>query len=71
MNLLEQIWREDIEDQCDYMQDQVKILNNLVQRASYQRAPPELVARLTRLRDQSASVYDDLMDLKPCFPKQP
>jgi len=71
MILSEQIWREDIEDQGDYMKDQVKVLNGLVQRASYQGAPPALVARLTLLRDQSASLYDDLMDLMPCFPQQP
>ena len=71
MSLGDQIWREDIIDQGDYMKDQVKVLNDLVQRASYQGAPPALVARLTRLRDQSASLYDDLMDLLPCFPMEP
>ena len=71
MNLLEQVWQEDVLDQCDYMKDQVKVLNNIVQRMSYQRAPPELVARLTRLRDQSAGLYDDLVEMVPCFPKEP
>lgn len=69
--LAEQIWREDITDQQDYVRDCTKVLHSLVQRAQYQAAPPVLVDRLIRIREMSAQLLDELEELKPYFPPQP
>jgi hypothetical protein len=70
MALEDQIWREDISDESDYVRSLTRTLHDLVLRATYQKAPPELVTRLTRLRDLSAQLYDELEELKPYFPQQ-
>jgi methionine synthase II (cobalamin-independent) len=69
--LSDQIWREDIIDQQEVAADCARVLNAFVQRATYQGAPPALIAKLTRLRDLNAEVNDELEEIKLCFPSQP
>jgi hypothetical protein len=70
MALNDQIWRDDLVDLQDDVKSNTKVLSDWVVRAHHQRAPPELVARLTQIRDQSAQMLDLLEELKPCFPRQ-
>lgn len=71
MSLTDQVWKEDIIDQQDVARDTAKVLNDFVKRMRYQGAPNELVRRIEKLRDQAASMHDDLEDLKQYFPEQP
>lgn len=71
MSLTDQVWREDIVDQQDTVRDSAKVLNDYAKRMRYQGAPAELVRKVEKLRDQAASMNDDLEELKQYFPEQP
>lgn len=71
MALGDQIWREDISDNADYADSMTRTFHDLVQRATYQGAPPALIAKLTHIRDLAAEALDELRDVAQYFPKQP
>jgi hypothetical protein len=71
MALSDQIWREDLIDQQDYVQSFTRMLVGWSERLRYQGAPPALVQRVDNLRDQAAAMCDELEALKVCFPKEP
>jgi hypothetical protein len=70
MALSDPVWREDIQDNEDYVVSLTKTLHNMVERLQYQGAHPNLVARMARLRDLSAQMVDELTELVPYFPPQ-
>jgi hypothetical protein len=71
MALDDQIWREDVDDEQDYVQSFTRVLVAWSERLRYQRAPADLVRRVDILRDQAAAMSDELEALKVCFPKEP
>lgn len=71
MALHDQIWREDVDDEKDYVHSFTRVLVEWAERLRYQQAPPALVQRVDTLRDQAASMCDELEALKVCFPKEP
>jgi small-conductance mechanosensitive channel len=63
MALNDQIWRDDLVDLQDDVKSNTKVLSDWVVRAHHQRAPPELVARLTQIRrTQAVLSAADVMD---------
>jgi hypothetical protein len=71
MALGDQIWREEIVDNIDYVESLTLTINNVVDRARYQRAPPALVDRLTGVRDHITQALDELRVIVDCFPREP
>jgi hypothetical protein len=71
MALRDQIWREDVKDELEIVVSSTKVLHDWVRRLTYQQAPPELIARISALRDKSAELSDELAASVPCFPPQP
>lgn len=71
MALHDQIWREDADDQEDYVRSLTKVFIEWSSRLRYQQAPPALIQRVDILRDQAAAMCDELAALKVCFPKEP
>jgi hypothetical protein len=70
-NLREQIWKDDVVDLIDESKSSAKVMHDWVERAQFQGAPPELVTRLTRIRDLYAEALEGLRDILPWFPDQP
>jgi hypothetical protein len=71
MAITDQVWREDVDDEEDYVRSFTKVLVEWSERLRYQRAPPALIQRVDALRDQAAAMCDELAALKVCFPKEP
>lgn len=68
MALHDTVWREDVIDQLEVARDSAKVIDEWLQRLAYQGAHPELLRRLTEIRDLYSQVYAGFQSIQQCFP---